>query len=84
MTVQITTIFRVMQPDTILQNALFEEERACDGKISRNGILISRENLTGTKKLNFHYDWLFLLQLVCTIYSIHNDSKASATVIAGQ
>lgn len=81
MTVQITTIFRVMQPDTILQNALFEEERACDGKISRNGILISRENLTGTKK---YYDWLFLLQLVCTIYSIHNDSKASATVTAGQ
>jgi len=37
------TTSRVMQLDTILQNALFEEERACDGKISRNGILINRE-----------------------------------------
>lgn len=48
------TIFRVMQLETILQNALFEEKRACDGKISRNGILINREKYiqyTMTEKL---------------------------------
>ena len=72
-TVQIT-IFRVMQLDTILQNALFEEERACDGKISRNGILINREKSHRDKEIKLPL-WLACPLPVCCLLHVYQDSN---------